>query len=42
MLTLVSTSSVQVQVPDQIRFCDSLFPEITAELSGFNRTIQLG
>lgn len=32
---LVSTITVQVQVPDQNQvFCNSLFPEIAAELSG--------
>jgi hypothetical protein len=32
---LVSTISVQVQVPDQNQvFCNSLFPEVAAELSG--------
>jgi hypothetical protein len=32
---LVSTISVQVQVPDQNQvFCNYLFPEVAAELSG--------
>ena len=34
MLRSFALVACKIQVPDQIRFCNSLFPAIAAELSG--------